>query len=186
MVALHGRADQTYKQLNHDPSVCFNFQQLAVLCSCKGGPALRRPLPGLPQVPSKRRARSPPSPCCSYKTEACLRFGGVALAAACIWLAMKLLKLDTHIYTGERGAALLCSQSRGKKARVHRRGPAGGSCSCSCTLSPRHGRTKLSTLESCPPFVHPPSSLTLRRLPPCRGGPAVVGGCRGDGRGPRR
>ncbi|KAL4439906.1 hypothetical protein ABPG75_002907 [Micractinium tetrahymenae] len=34
-----------------------------------------------------------------YKTEACLRFSGTALAAACIWLAMKLLKLDTHIYT---------------------------------------------------------------------------------------
>lgn len=34
-----------------------------------------------------------------YKTEACLRFSGVALAAACIWLAMKLLKQDTHVYT---------------------------------------------------------------------------------------
>lgn len=37
---------------------------------------------------------------CSVKTEACLHYRGPQIAAACIWLALKLLKEDTHILNG--------------------------------------------------------------------------------------
>jgi DTW domain-containing protein YfiP len=36
---------------------------------------------------------------CSLKTEACLLYSAGQIAAACIWLALKLLREDTHIYT---------------------------------------------------------------------------------------
>ncbi|KAI3431759.1 hypothetical protein D9Q98_004801 [Chlorella vulgaris] len=35
----------------------------------------------------------------SLKTEACLLYSAGQIAAACIWLALKLLREDTHIYT---------------------------------------------------------------------------------------
>ncbi|KAL4854420.1 Inosine-5'-monophosphate dehydrogenase [Chlorella vulgaris] len=35
----------------------------------------------------------------SLKTEACLHYSAGQIAAACIWLALKLLREDTHIYT---------------------------------------------------------------------------------------
>lgn len=36
----------------------------------------------------------------SLRTEACLHFTGKQIAAACIWLTLKLLKEDSNIYTG--------------------------------------------------------------------------------------
>jgi hypothetical protein len=41
----------------------------------------------------------PALPPCSVKTEACLRYSGKQTAVACVWLALKLLKLDSHLLT---------------------------------------------------------------------------------------
>lgn len=73
------------------------------------------PVPPCSLNPAEQPRQPPPTASasrCSYKTEACLHFSGVALAAASIWLAMKLLKLDTHVYTGGWGVPLRRANTR--------------------------------------------------------------------------